>query len=923
MNVGRKTEEGRFRKKTTLITVALLFFLLVLGTYHMDWVPSVSAENFSQNVIVIGNDSVRESMPSIAVDSHGRVFVTFEKYNTTNQSKSIYVARSENGGLSFHSPVKVNNNLSWGEQPSIAVANDDKIHVVWTDWRNDADLRWVSGGGIDGVNNADIYHANSTDGGRKFNQNVRVDDAPGTSAVGSSTSGRIIATDSVDGIHVVWMDVREGFYSIYYANSTDGGITFSNNIKVPDVDANAMNPSLAINPNDEIYVAWYDYRNVTTNADIYLASSTDGGLSFSGDTRVNDDLTNWNQMYPVVAAHQDFVSVIWEDGRNGGRSAFFSKSLDKGITFSPNIQIDDALASAINPTIAVNQSGYIVVAWEDTRGANTSIYFSNSTSQGLSFSPNQKVRDSEAGNVGNPSMTMDRNGYVYVTWSDTRNAGDQDIYFARAPAEIADLQPISIDFNPPSPVGEYILVGLNATITNNGDRESINVEVQFFHEDPSLGEQIGSNLTIPLIRAGGKGYAETSWLATPLGFHEVFVVVDPENIVTESNESNNILSAIIEVVSPPPEVLPPDNLRTSATGNDLRLDWESPIDISNVSHYLIYRAQDQREFDFSAPTHNTSSDVDPRRTNWTDMNAASPGSPTEYYYTVRTVSPDGRKSITSNTAGKWTRSFDSGLSSFSLPLEPFDVKNISWYADTIPNTEFVRWMDSSGHWITHDSSQIPGVNDIQAEIGVGYEISLTSPTTFTFCGYPASMIRFKEGLGDSIAFRKSLTAIIVGDDVNLTWQAVGGADSYSVFRSETRNGLHNLSLIPTVNITETYWRDVGVLGGADEFYYAIIPADAVGRLGSSTYSIGVVSFVYSWGSDTFALPLKPLENHSLDWYCDAISDVAGMAHSTFGEWKYHAREKPSGVYDRLVQVSEGYQISISGNESRRYEFIGW
>lgn len=897
--------------------------LVILGISWSDSLPNVSAESFSQNVMVSGNNSIREGMPSVDVDSNGKIFVAFYRFNTSNQSKGIYVARSNDGGLSFNHVAKVNDNISWGEQPSIAIGDDDKIHVVWMDWRNDADLKWVSGGGIDGVNNADMYYANSTDGGQLFNPNVRVDDDGGTSSAWTSTSRRMVAVDSLGGIHVVWTDTREGFPTIYYANSTDGGISFRKNIKVPHVDSNAFDTSIAIDADDDIFVSWFDDRNVTTKSDIYLARSTDSGVTFDGDSRVNDDFTNWDQIRPVVATHQDFVSVIWQDMRTGGSAAYFSKSIDKGSTFSPNIRVDDGSAGAMNPTIAIDETGYIVVAWEDTRGANRSIYFSNSTSQGLSFSPNQEVRDDEAGNVGSPSMTMDRNGYVYLAWSDTRNIGDQDIYFARAPAEIADLQPISIDFNPPSPVGEFTVVGLNATIVNNGARDAINAKVQFFYGDPSLGQQIGLNVTIPRIIAGGTAYAEASWSATPLGLHEIFVVVDPENNITESNESNNVLSAIIEVVSPPPEVLPPDNLRTSATGNDVRLDWEPPIDISNVSHYLIYRAQDQREFDLSAPTYNTSSDVDPKRTNWTDTNAASPGSPIEYYYTVRTVSPDGRKSITSNTAGKWTRSFDFGSISFSLPLEPFDVKNISWYADNIPNTEFVRWMDSSGHWITHDSSQVPGVNDIQAEIGDAFGISLAFPTNFTFCGYPASMIRFSEGLGDSIAFRKSLTAVVVGDDVNLTWQAVGGADSYLVFRSETRDGLHNLSRIPVANITETYWTDTGVLGGGDEYYYTVIPADAVGRFGSSTYSVGVVSFVYSWGSDTFALPVKPMESRTLDWYTDAIPDVAGMAYSTFGEWKYHAREKPSGIYDRLVQVSEGYQISISGNESRRYEFIGW
>lgn len=901
----------------------LCSLLLVSSVLWVDYPPNVRAENFGQNVMVVGMDSIDEGMPSITVDSEGRVFVVWEQFNRSNQSKGIYIARSDNGGISFDYIRKVNDNISWGEQPSIAIGNDNKIHIVWKDWRNDADLKWVSGGGIDGINNADIYYANSTDGGRSFSANVRVDDDVGTSTVATSTSRRILALDSVRGVHVAWTDVREGFPTIYYANSTDGGISFSKNIKVPHVDADAMNPSLAIGPNDEIFVVWYDYRNASTNADIYLATSSDGGVSFDGDTKVNDDSIDCAQMFPVVATHRDFVSVVWQDMRGGGSAAYFSKSLDKGITFSPNIQVDDGSAAALTPAITTNQTGYIVVAWEDTRETNTSIYFSNSTSQGSTFSPNQRVNDDTAGNRGTPSIAMDKNGYVYLAWSDTRNSGDIDVYFSRAPAEIADLQPLSIAFNPLSPVEEFTMVNLNATIANNGDRDATNVKVQFFHGDPSLGEQIGSNLTVPMVKAGGNGYADTSWLATPLGLHQIFVVVDPENNVTESNESNNVVSAVIEVVLPPPEALPPKDLRTSVVGSDILLDWKPPSDILNVSHYLIYRSEDQREFDFSNPIYNTSNDPVPLRTNWTDPGAAT-GSPPEYYYVLRTVSTEGRKSTTSNTAGKWTKSFNRGMNTFSLPLQPFDARNISWYADMIPNVDFMEWMESTGHWVIHYPSMGAGINDVPATMGEGYEMSLSSQTDFTFCGYPASMIRFHEGLGDSVTFRKSLSARLEGNDVNLSWEVVTGSSKYLIFRSGERNGLHNLSLSPIVNTTDTYWRDLGIIGNDNgTYYYMVVPIDLGGQVGSSTYSVGVFTRTYPTGFSTFALPLKPEEVRSVDWYCDNIPNVVGIVLMMQGVWEFHAKEMPEGAYDAPVQQSIGYQISVSESELGKFTFIGW
>ena len=368
---------------------------------------------------------------------------------------------------------------------------------------------------------------------------------------------------------------------------------------------------------------------------------------------------------------------------------------------------------------------------------------------------------------------------------------------------------------------------------------------------------------------------------------------------------------------------PPTNLTTQVVNfDDILLHWLAP-NSSSLNHYLIYRSMDQRNFDFSSPLHNTSSDPNPLWNSWKDVDVASPNAPEEYYYVVRAVSRSGGTSFTSNTAGKWTRSFRQGREAFSLPLEPFVNRNASWYSENIPGTEFIRWMNSSGHWVTHYPSMGEGVNDVPAIMSDSYEISLSSPINFTFCGYPASMIRFHEGMGDSIAFRKSLSVQVEGNDINLSWEAVTGAIGYLVFRSDERNGLHDLSLSPIANITNTHWIDSGVVGSwRSEYYYMVIPADPSGGLGSSTYSIGVFTEEYQSGTDAFALPLKPVEPRSLDWYCDNIPNIVGIIHLMKGYWRLHAREMPEGVYDAEAVQGEGYQISIDG-ATTTYTFVGY
>jgi hypothetical protein len=368
----------------------------------------------------------------------------------------------------------------------------------------------------------------------------------------------------------------------------------------------------------------------------------------------------------------------------------------------------------------------------------------------------------------------------------------------------------------------------------------------------------------------------------------------------------------------------PIHLKTNVVNdNDVLLNW-TIHGRTYIDHYLIYRSPDQRAFDFTDSFHSTANDSDPLETSWIDVNAAGPGSSQELYYVIRAVYSFGRIGVTSNTAGKWTKQFSSGPNTFSLPLEPFEARNLSWYADNIPNVSYVRWMNPTGKWVTHNPGTGEGTDDIPTEMGRGYEAYLTSDTRYTFCGSPASMIRYREGVGDTMNFRMSLSAHKFEPNLILRWNSAEGASGYRIFRSVEREGLHDTQLqeIDTVPSTQFVWMDSGVLSTSGEYYYTVVPVDSAGELGSSTYSIGSFTVEYQSGSDAFAVPLKPNAVHSLDWYCDGIPDTVGMAYMVMDVWKFHSVEMPAGVYDTDVMQGDGYQISV-GVIATGYTFIGY
>jgi len=118
-----------------------------------------------------------------------------------------------------------------------------------------------------------------------------------------------------------------------------------------------------------------------------------------------------------------------------------------------------------------------------------------------------------------------------------------------------------------------------------------------------------------------------------------------------------------------------------------------------------------------------------------------------------------------------------------------------------------------------------------------------------------------------------------------------------------------------------------ILGlGADNpgsrLYFMVVPFNASGVRGSSTYSIGVWTEEYLAEYDTFGIPLKLNYSQTADWFCDNIPNTVGMNYYNISaqRWLWHSTRMPEGAFDPVLVVAEGYQISTSG--PTKFIFIG-
>ena len=122
--------------------------------------------------------------------------------------------------------------------------------------------------------------------------------------------------------------------------------------------------------------------------DVMFARSTNGGQSFSGPQRINDDPIDpnkWHWFGTLSVAPNGRIDSVWFDTRNAANNTdsqlFYSYSTDGGVTWSPNVPVSDPF----NPFEGYpnqNKIGDYITIVSDNTGGNVAY------SATFNFNPN-------------------------------------------------------------------------------------------------------------------------------------------------------------------------------------------------------------------------------------------------------------------------------------------------------------------------------------------------------------------------------------------------------------------------------------------------------------------------------------------------------------------------------------------------------
>ena len=315
--------------------------------------------------------------------------------------REIYFKQSTDNGLTWQQDTRLTNSSGRSEYPSIAVSGSN-IHIVWMDDRDESFY-------------PEVYYKRSTDGGISWSADVKLTSNPSDPGIPSiAVSG--------NNIHIVWHDLRDGNWEIYYKHSTDNGLTWQPDVRLTNDASVSERASIAIWINT-IYVVWQDERD--NDKEIYFKYSTDNGTNWSGDIRLTNSVGESEA--PTIAVEEAIINVVWSDSRNGigNGEIYYKKSTDAGLNWSEDIRVTNTPFASGRPSVAVS-SNFVHLSWDEV----WEIYYTRSTDSGISWETETRITDNSSDSQN--SFVIASDSAVHLIWQDNP-ANNDDIYYKRNP----------------------------------------------------------------------------------------------------------------------------------------------------------------------------------------------------------------------------------------------------------------------------------------------------------------------------------------------------------------------------------------------------------------------------------------------------------------------------------------------------------
>lgn len=297
----------------------------------------------------------------------------------------------------FTDPITISTSGAGAYHPAIDVDGNGIIHTVWVE---------------ESSGNREIIYSRSTDDGLNFPSKINI-----SSSAYLSTSPEI-EVDSANVVYVVWEeDTASGNSDIYFATSTDSGLTFSAPKNISNTATQSVSPAIETSSGNRIQIVWTD-ETVGEITQLFYANSSDGGNTFSSPANISNTSDNLDN--PIVRAVGSVVGAIWE-AQGPQYGIYRVRSTDNGATFGTALNISsDNTTPVYNPAIGIDGTNRVHIAASAAIGSPTQfdIFYSRSTDGGATFTSPVNLSGSSLDSRYPVVIAVGANNVV-IAWSET------------------------------------------------------------------------------------------------------------------------------------------------------------------------------------------------------------------------------------------------------------------------------------------------------------------------------------------------------------------------------------------------------------------------------------------------------------------------------------------------------------------------
>lgn len=391
-----------------IVLVAAMSFASFLGTAGHARADVSTIPWGEETAVAASATGTGSSYSRVLLDNQGHLFVFYETVTGVNQanvSVSKYLL-SPIAPPAYQYTRSVNGgDMSAAAGTFLSVAIDSGGRL-YAAWTKSA--LYTSGHG------AEVFVSMSANGGNTWTQVAQVS-AP--SSYGDNVNPSLAVNPADGSVWVAWDQSWAGSYNISISHSVDHGASFSGFTNITDEGSTlAIWPQLGIDSHGRMYVLFENQTSVSGAPYSLYWTWSDGGTDWAAPSLMPSYVTG--AFTPTLAVDSsDRIHVAWYDWRlvNGERGVHYRMSANRGATWTADVPVNQGTILPGNfPSLAIH-GNTVIVLWASNSGG-PGLGYAISTDGGLSFA-HELFTDTSTGASLPGGLAADANDTFFASYS--------------------------------------------------------------------------------------------------------------------------------------------------------------------------------------------------------------------------------------------------------------------------------------------------------------------------------------------------------------------------------------------------------------------------------------------------------------------------------------------------------------------------